>query len=122
LISKVLFLLPKGLAKKENMKLEEIEEILNRDVLIFILDAVYKGKLHEGDLKMAFERIIAGIDLKDAIKFEKKDLADVEEKILKIIKEKPGLNPNAYMGLVMKEMKGAISGQEAMGIIRKLLK
>jgi glutamyl-tRNA(Gln) amidotransferase subunit E len=122
LISKVLFLLPKELAKKKNMKLEEIEEILNRDVLIFILDAVYKGKLHEGDLKMAFERIIAGIDLKDAIKFEKKDLADVEERILGLIRGSPGLSANAYMGLVMKEMKGAISGQEAMGIIRKLLK
>jgi Glu-tRNA(Gln) amidotransferase subunit E-like FAD-binding protein len=122
LISKVLFLLPKELAKKKNMKLEEIEEILNRDVLSFILDAVYKGKLHEGDLKMAFERIIAGIDLKDAIKFEKKDLADVEERILGLIRGSPGLSANAYMGLVMKEMKGAISGQEAMGIIRKLLK
>lgn len=122
LISKVLFLLPKEIAKKENMKLDEVEEILNRDVLVFILDALYKEKLHEGDLKMALERIVQGIDLKDAIKFEKKDLADVEEKILNIIKEKPGLNPNAYMGLVMKEMKGAISGQEAMGAIRKLLK
>ncbi len=122
LISKVLFLLPKDIAKKENMKLDEVEEILNKNVLIFILDALYKEKLHEGDLKMALERVVQGIDLKDAIKFEKKDLADVEEKILKLIKEKPGMNPNAYMGLVMKEMKGAISGQEAMEIIKKLTK
>ena len=122
LISKVLFLLPKEIARKENMKLDEVEEILKKDVLVFILDALYKEKLHEGDLKMALERVVKGIGLKDAIKFEKKDLADVEEKILKLIKEKPGLGVNAYMGLVMKEMKGAISGSEAMQIIGKLLK
>jgi Glu-tRNA(Gln) amidotransferase subunit E-like FAD-binding protein len=122
LISKVLFLLPKEIAKKENMKLDEVEEILNKNVLIFILDALYKEKLHEGDLKMALERVVQGIDLNDAIKFEKKDLADVEEKILGLIRANPGLSANAYMGLVMKEMKGSISGQEAMGVIRKLLK
>jgi hypothetical protein len=38
---------------------------------------------------------------------------------MKIIKEKPGLSPNAYMGLVMKEMKGKISGGDAMKFIQK---
>ncbi|SRR6056297_1675021 len=122
LISKILFLLPKEVSKKENKSLEEVENILNRDVLIFILDMLYKEKLHEGDLKMVLEKVVNGVDVKDAVKIEKKDLDDVEEKILKLIKEKPGLNPNAYMGLVMKEMRGAISGSEAMEIIRKLLK
>ena len=41
--------------------------------------------------------------------------------ILKIIKSKPGLNVNAYMGLVMAEMKGKINGKEAMEIINKLI-
>ena len=41
---------------------------------------------------------------------------------MNIIKEKPGLNANAYMGLVMQEFKGKISGKEAMEIIQKLLK
>jgi len=40
---------------------------------------------------------------------------------LKIIKSKPGLNVNAYMGLVMAEMKGKINGKEAMEIINKLI-
>jgi Glu-tRNA(Gln) amidotransferase subunit E-like FAD-binding protein len=122
LISKVLFLLPKEIAKKEKMSLEEVENILNRDVLVFILDSVYREKVHEGDLKMILEKIVRGENVKTAIKIEKKDLVDVEERILKIIREKPGLNANAYMGLVMKEMKGAISGGDAMEIIKKLTK
>ena len=122
LIGKVLFLYPKELAKKLGKPVEEIEEILNKDVLSFILEATYKEKVQEGDLKIVLERIISGIELKEAIKLEKKDLVGVEEEIMNLIKIKPGLNPNAYMGLVMKEMCGAISGGEAMQIINKLLK
>ena len=40
-------------------------------------------------------------------------------KIIKIIKEKPGLSANAYMGLIMKEFKGKISGSDVMKIINK---
>ena len=122
LISRVLFLLPKEIAKKENKTLLEIEEILNKEVLAFVLEQVYREKLHEQDLKHVLERVVEGVPLKDAVKLEKKDLLKVEEEILRIIKNKPGLNPNAYMGLVMKEMKGAISGGDAMEIIKKLVK
>jgi uncharacterized protein YqeY len=41
---------------------------------------------------------------------------------MKIIKDKPGLNANAYMGLVMKEFKGKVDGKVAMQIINKFLK
>ena len=41
---------------------------------------------------------------------------------LKIIKEKPGLSDKAYMGLVMKEFKGRVSGKDAMEIIKKHVK
>ena len=40
---------------------------------------------------------------------------------MKLIKEKPGLSTNAYMGLVMKEFKGKIGGGEAMTIIKKYI-
>ena len=50
------------------------------------------------------------------------DESELEEKISKIIKEKPGLSVNAYMGLVMKQLRGKISGKEVSGIIRKHLK
>ena len=43
-------------------------------------------------------------------------------RIHKIIREKPGLSENAYMGLVMREFKGKISGKEAIEIIKKYVK
>ncbi|MDP3966280.1 MAG: Glu-tRNA(Gln) amidotransferase subunit GatE [archaeon] len=122
LISKLLLLLPKEIAKKEGKKIEEIEETLSSDVLIFVLESVYKEKIQEKDVKHVLEKIVTGIPPQEAIKLEKEDFSDIEEKIMNILKEKPGLSPNAYMGLVMNESKGKISGEDAMKIIRKFLK
>ncbi len=122
LISKLLLTFPRELSKRKKKSLEEIEKILTKDVLIFILDAVYKEKISERDVKNILEKIVSGIPIKEAIKLEKKDLVRIEEKILKIINEKPGLSSNAYMGLVMGEMKGKINGKEAMEIIKKFIK
>ena len=68
------------------------------------------------------DKLAKGESLEDAIKVEKIDLGDVEEKILKMIKSKPGLSEKAYMGLVMKEFGGKVSGKEVMGIIGKFVK
>lgn len=122
LIGKMLLLFPKELSTKMKISLEEVEEKLNLDVLSFILDMVYRDKLHEANIKDIFSKILKGKAVEDAVKIEKIDLSNIEEKVMKIIKEKPGLNANAYMGLVMKDFKGKISGQEAMEIIRKFVK
>ena len=121
LISKVLLLFPREIAKKEKISMEEIEKILNYDVLLFVLESVYKEKIQEKDVKHVLEKIAKGIPPKEAIILGKEDFSGVEEGILNILKEKPGLSPNAYMGLVMKEFKGKISGEEAMEIIMKFL-
>jgi Glu-tRNA(Gln) amidotransferase subunit E-like FAD-binding protein len=122
LISKILFLFPKEISKKEKKNLSEVEEILNKEVLLFVLEALRKEKIQEGDLKVVLGKIISGVPLKDSIKLDKKDLVGIEEEIMKIIREKPGLRPNAYMGLIMKKFGGAVSPQEVMEIIKGLLK
>lgn len=121
LVAKALILFPKEIAKKENKSLEEIEKILDKDTLAYVLEAVYKEKIQKKDVKLVLGKVVSGISVKEAVKLEKKDFADVEEKIMKIIKDKPGLSPNAYMGLVMKEFRGSISGEEAMKAINKFL-
>ncbi|PJE81606.1 Glu-tRNA(Gln) amidotransferase GatDE subunit E [Candidatus Pacearchaeota archaeon CG10_big_fil_rev_8_21_14_0_10_32_42] len=121
LVSKILLLLPKEISKKKKKSLEDVEKILSRDVLLFVLESVYKEKIQEKDVKYVLEKIVEGVSPKEAIKLEKEDFSGVEEKIMKIIKEKPGLSSNAYMGLVMKEFNGKISGDEAMKIIEKFL-
>jgi len=66
-------------------------------------------------------KVIRGESFEKAIKIEKAEHSEIEEKILKIIKKKSGLNANAYMGLVMAQMKGKIDGKMAMEVINKLI-
>jgi len=77
-----------------------------------------KGKISEGQIKSVLEKIVKG----EKFEAPEVDLSKVEERIIKIIKDKPGLSDKAYMGLVMKEFQGKIGGREAMEIIEKHLK
>ena len=119
LVAKTILLFPKEIAAKEKKPMEEIEKILNKDILGNVLEDVKKGKVHESEVKMVLSGIVRGEEQEEK---GKENAEDLEERIKKIIKEKPGLSPNAYMGLVMKEFHGKISGSMAMEIIRKLVK
>ncbi len=121
LIAKVLLMYPKEISKREDMPLDKIEKILSLEVLSFILDSVKEKKISKKDVKHVLKKIIKGDSAENAIKIEKVDVKDIENKIRKIIKDKPGLSANAYMGMVMKEFKGKIDGQEAMKTIKKLI-
>ena len=118
LIAKILLVFPKEIASHKKIKLLEVESKIE-DYLGDVLSLVAKGKLSESQIKHVLERIVQGGNFKDAVVFEKQDVNFVEEKIMKIIKEKPGLSENAYMGLVMKEFRGKIDGKRAMEIIGK---
>ena len=116
LIAKILLMFPKEIAKREKIDLKEVEEKLE-DHYSTVLELFKKKKIKENQIKDALKKIILGEELV----FEKVSVGDVEENIRKFIKSKPGLNANAYMGLVMKEFNGKIGGKEAMEIIKKHL-
>lgn len=118
LIIKILLLFPKEIASHEKISMEKINDVLNKDVLAEILNKVERGKIHESKIKDTLTRIARGENIEETIKEETEN---AEEKIMNIIKQKPGLSVNAYMGLVMKELKG-VNGKEAMEIIRKYAK
>ena len=120
-IAKIILLFPKEIASKTGKSLNEIEEKLF-DFYGDVLIALNKKKILESDVKEVLLKVVSGESFENAIKTEKKDLGEIEEKILKIIKEKPGLNANAYMGLVMAQMKGKVDGKKAMEIIERFLK
>ena len=122
LIAKILLMLPKEIATKNNISLLEINEIFNQDVLSEILITLHKKKIEEGDIKDVMDKIAKGININEALNIEKEDSSVIEEKVMKIINEKPGLNPNAYMGLIMKEFNGKISGKDAMILIQRFTK
>ena len=121
LTAKILLIYPKEILSKEKISGNR-EEIFNKDVLFFVAKSFKEGKISETQTKDVLEKIARGEVLEDAIKFEKSDSLGMEEKIMKMIKEKPGLSENAYMGLAMKEFHGKISGKEAIEIIKKYAK
>ena len=117
LIAKILLILPKDIAKRQDKKVATIERKL-KDEYADILHLYKKKKITENQIRHALEKRIKG----EKVEFKKVDLSSVEEKILKIIKSKPGLSDKAYMGLVMKEFRGKIPGKQAMEIIKKYIK
>jgi len=120
LIAKILLVLPKELASHEKKSIEEINEILNKDIINFVVEALRDKKISREQVKLVLEKIVKGESKEKSIEFNKQD-DNLEEIILDLIKNKPGLSENAYMGLVMKEMKGKVNAGEVMGIIKKLI-
>lgn len=122
IVAKLLVLYPREIAAKNNISEEKVESILTRDIFAGILEAINKKKITERQAKEVMERILNGTEFSDALKFEEQDFNEIEEKIIDIIKQKPGLSANAYMGLVMKEFHGKIDGKTVMDIIGKYAK
>ena len=117
LIAKMLTIWMKDLSVKLK---KDVEKKLSLDILETILQAVQSGKISENEIYDVMKEIGEGKKLEEALKREK--IGNLEEEILKIIKEKPGLSVNAYMGLVMARFKGKVNGKEVMEIIKKLVK
>jgi len=118
LIGKMLTVWMKDLINKLNKSVQEIESKLGVDILETILQAIPE-KITENDVFDVMKQIAEGKEVKQALKREK--IENLEEEILRIIKEKPGLSKNAYMGIVMGKFKGKVSGKEIMEIIEKLV-
>ncbi|HRZ85203.1 MAG TPA: Glu-tRNA(Gln) amidotransferase subunit GatE [Candidatus Paceibacterota bacterium] len=121
LIVKMMILWPKEVSMKEKISLDKVNKILTLDILHTILDELNKGKIQKHDVQNIIFDIAKGKSIHEAIKIEK-NLDEIEHEIIKLIKEKPKLNINAYMGLVMQKFKGKISGKEAMDLINKYVK
>ncbi|HTZ41691.1 MAG TPA: Glu-tRNA(Gln) amidotransferase subunit GatE [Candidatus Omnitrophota bacterium] len=122
LIAKMITLWRNELASRFKKDMGDIETAINTDVLEEILKGVKSGKINENNVKNIFNELMNGISIEDAIS-KKPEISDnIEEKIINLIHEKPGLSANAYMGLAMKEFHGKIDGKTAMEIIRKYAK
>jgi len=119
LIAKMLVLWPKDFAKKLDKGVEQVSRRLSLDVLETVLQALEKGRIEKNDVQDVLFEIAGGKKVSDAISVEKVDINKVEEFVAKLVKEKPGLGVGGYMGLVMKEFKGKVSGKVVMEILKK---
>ena len=121
LVGKMVSLWRSELAKKGGKSLDEVKEILNERILEEILERVNFGDISKGDVKDIMKDILDGKSLGEAIKIEKVGDDETEEEIREIIKEKPGLGVNAYMGLVMQKFAGRIDAKKAMEILGRVV-
>lgn len=121
-VAKLLLVLPKEIASHEKLSEEKMQEIFSFEVFEDILREIANKKIREEDVKHILESLAKGKQIKEALRVEKADISEIEGEIAKIVKEKPGLNANAYMGLVMAKFKGKISGKDVADILSKLVK
>jgi len=122
LIAKMVSLWRNELATKLKKTSEQIKEIVNERALETILESLIKGEIEERDIKNIMGDIANGKSVLNAIKIEKVSHDHIEEEIEKIIKEKPGLRANAYMGLVIAKLGKDVDKRKAMEILNKLVK
>jgi uncharacterized protein YqeY len=66
--------------------------------------------------------MVEGQDIEKASKIEKVDDNELEAEVRAIVKEKPGLRPNAYMGMVMAKLKGKVDAKKAMELLERIVK
>jgi len=120
LIAKILTIWISDLSKRLKKTRKQVERKLTIDVIETILQGVQSEKISENEIYDVMLEVAGGKDVVKAL--EKERIDNVEEEVMKIIKEKPGLSEKAYMGLVMNKFKGKISGKEAAETIKKLIK
>ncbi|MBI2451549.1 Glu-tRNA(Gln) amidotransferase subunit GatE [Candidatus Pacearchaeota archaeon] len=121
LVAKMISLWRSELASKLKKEFDEIRDILDEGVLEKILEALREKKISEGDVKEIMLKVANGEKIENALRIEKISHDALEEEIAKLVKEKPGLTLNGYMGLLMAKHKGKIDAKKAMEILRKIL-
>jgi len=122
LVAKMIILWREEIASHNNKKIEEIEEILNTDLFEDILKALKQGKIKEEDVKRIMKEVVDGKKLGEAVEKKEINKEQIEEEIIRMLKEKPNLTENAYMGILMAKYKGKISGKEIIELIKKHMK
>jgi Glu-tRNA(Gln) amidotransferase subunit E-like FAD-binding protein len=120
-IFKVLIEIPVEIARHKGKSREDIENLLSLDIIESIVQSVKSSEINRGDVKSVMEDIVSGKRFEEAIRIERADEREIEEEIVKIIKEKPGLNRGGYMGLIMGKFKGKIEGKRVSEILDKLI-
>ena len=118
----VIFIMILKFSVKEKISISKIMEKLSLDVLEHVLSALNKKQIEKHNIQDILLDVVKGKSIEEAIKIEKTSLHEIEEFVIKLVKEKPGLSVGGYMGLIMARFKGKISGKEAGEIVGKYVK
>lgn len=123
LAAKLLVLLPKEIASHEKISIEKVNERLTYDIIETIFQAIANSKIPETSAKQIMFGVVNGRDINKILNevSSKVQFADIEKEIQKIIKSKPNLSLNAYMGLVMPKFK-QVDAKQVSDILKKYIK
>lgn len=121
LIAKMVTLWRNEFATKNKKTISQIKNILSEAVYAEVLRELADENIVTTDVKPILIKILEGVDLKEALKVEKIDDNEIEKEIREIIKSKPGMRANAYMGLLMAKFKGKLDAKKAMELINRVL-
>lgn len=114
-IAEVLGSIDRFIRREFNIEISPSEE--DFDIFFFELE---KGKIDKASVYDVFK---LNKPVKDIVKdFYLSSGADVENVVKDIVKKNPDASVNALMGLVMKELRGKVSGESVMKILKKLKK
>ena len=117
LIGKMITLWRAEIANKSKKSVEEVKSVLNERVLEKILMELKMEKINDQDVRGIMFKINEGKKVDEALKIEKVDDNKLEEEIMKIVKEKPGLRAGGYMGLVIARLGRDVDKSKAMEIL-----
>jgi Glu-tRNA(Gln) amidotransferase subunit E-like FAD-binding protein len=121
LVAKMIALWPQEFSTKLKKKVEQVKDLLNERVLEKVLEKLREGKISEGDVKGILLKISEGIKVEDALKVERMSDDELERQISLIIKEKPGMRANAYMGMVIAKLGASVDKRKAMEILKRIV-
>lgn len=115
-IANALINIPKDIKKRLGLDPSLLANTDFEEVLSFLND----GKITK---EAVIELLVKKIKKEriDLANFEGITEFDLEKEIMQIIKEKPGMNASAYMGLVMAKHRGKVEGRKVMEILKKAL-
>jgi len=122
LVAKMITLWRNEFATKKGKSIEEIKEILNEVILERVLEELSEGAISKGDVKGILLGVVDGVPVDEALKIEKIGHDVLEEEIIKIVKEKPGLRIGGYMGLIIAKLGSNMDKKKAMEILGRIVK
>ncbi|MDP7180415.1 MAG: Glu-tRNA(Gln) amidotransferase subunit GatE [Candidatus Woesearchaeota archaeon] len=116
-IANILVNTPKEIKSRLNLDISEIQDS-DYDIILSYLD---QKKIPKSAVIELLADVCKGNKL-NISKYKVVEAGNLESEIKKIVEQKPGLNPSAYMGIVMGKYRGKVDGKKVMEILKKIVK
>ncbi len=114
-IAQILIETPKEI--KSRLKIDT--DKLTQEDFFMVLKHLNKGEIGKDAILEILAEIAKGHKV-DLAKYRQLSDEELKKEINRIIKEKPGLSQNAYMGLIMGKFRGKVDGKKVIEIIQSL--